>query len=195
MIQDVCESDEARERRIQCRVIAGLLVIGYCPGLWLFFSPWRRLLAEIRFAKQAVAESSLFAKSHFFPESSPPSLFMFAGFLLIFYALKLGLTRSIQDKLLAGFIYILLLFVSATVLYLKFEDWNNMHVTFAGNWFGAPFVLLPVPTVTFIWDLTDPKPLSRRQLALRTMIEILIFIPFWTFGWIMLSFAVGFVWI
>lgn len=195
MIQDVRESDEARERRILYRVGAGLLVIGYWPGLWLLFSPWRRLLAEIRFAKQAVAESSLFAKSHFFPESHTPSLLSFAGFLLIFYALKLGLTRAIQDKLLAVLIYTLLVFVSATVLYLKLEDWNNMHVTFAGNWFGAPFVLLPVPTMTFVWDVTVSKPMSHRKLFLRTAVEILIFIPVWTFGWIMFSFAAGFVWI
>ncbi len=194
MTQDVRESEQARERRIVYRVVAGLFVLGYWPGLWLFCSPWRRLLAEIHFAKQAIAESGWMAKSHFFPESREPlSMLAPVAFVAIFYGLKLGLVRLLKDKLLAVLLYVLLAFVSATILYLKFEDWDNMHVTFLGNWLGTPVILLPVPTLTFVWDVCEP--MTRRQLAIRTAVEIVVVIPVWMYCWVFLSLGAGLMWI
>lgn len=190
MIQDIREFDEARERRILYRVIVGLLVIGYWPGLWLFFSPWRRLLAEIRFAKQAVEQSGWMAKSHFFPGSQEDATLVFVA---VFYAAKLGLARFIKDKILSVLLYTLLVFISITFLYLEIEEWNNMHVTFLGNWLGCPVMFVPIPTLTFVWDLCEP--LTRRQLAIRTAVELVVALPIWTFCWVVWSLLAGLMWI
>jgi hypothetical protein len=110
-----------------------------------------------------------------------PMLFAeLAGFVALFYAIKLAITiRWIDSRALAVLWYVVLLAaVVPYVVLIASEEWKNWYAYGEAIWPGTMFRLLTVPTASFLWDIWSGPP-RVLYLAIRTGVELLVLLPLW----------------
>ena len=165
---------------------------------------WNRLLRQISLANQLTHDgiprgdadydlkTEIFGKQE---ELTTRELTFFAIFTLGFYVAKTLIARNVRPGGAAFLWYAFLVSLSLPYFYICLEDWDNPHVSLTGNWLGTPVMFLVVPTLSFALD-TVIRDIRVGVLVLRSLIEIVILIPLWTWFWVMLSFGfLGFIWL
>ena len=125
---------------------------------------------------------------------NPPLIFFGCGGLIIvvLFIAKLYLVQTFTRRK-AAFCFVTLLVVAIPLAWAISPDWNNPSVAQISNWIGTPIVLLTVPAVSLLIDLSSPK---QHPTLPTNAIELLIGVPVWFFCWLFVEFAIlGWVWI
>lgn len=188
-----------RLRTLLIAVTGVAVILGYWVALPRALPPWQRLLVEINEAQALVAKEGLLSKGEAFSGRGTASKrAMLVGLLVMaaFYWVKVAIPRTISCKVTALFAFALLVCFLLPYIYLHWEEWDNPHVVFMGNWLGMPIALLAVPTVSFLNDLLASRPRKCWWLVLRSCLELFVATPLWGLCWIYFSFfSLGFGWI
>jgi len=54
-------------------------------------------------------------------------------------------------------------------------------------WIGGTIIVFTVPTASFLHDVLAETRLSSRLYALRSLVEVVIFVPLWAFVWLLIE--------
>jgi len=117
------------------------------------------------------------------------------GIVIALYGLKALLFRSVRSAgfSLGCFFFIVALFVPVT--WLTSPDWNNQNVARIAIWVGDPIAILPVPSVSFLFDFFSHRRYTH-YWRIRVSLEIFAAFPLWVFIWVMIQVIVfNWVWI
>lgn len=166
----------------------------YWLALPYLLPPWNDLLTQIAKARINVERDGwLTGKPQaFLGRSQFTAIDALVGVmaLVMFYVAKVKVSRASEPWQVKVVIYVALISLILPYFYIRWEDWENPHVYFIGNWFGIAFAVLVVPTITFVIDVVTTRPRSLQSQIVRSAVELIIGIPAWCYFWIVLSFFV-----
>ena len=134
-----------------------------------------------------------FDKPKAFPNPPSPNGTLGLALLILLYVGKWQLINRLKSRVTTALWYTFVVNVAVVYYWLRWEDWENFHVTILGNWLGTPIIFLFIPTVTFGFDLFA-KPRELRFYVMRSAVEI-IAMPVWLYVWIFISMAFGLMWL
>ena len=176
-------------------LMAGITaIVGYWIALPRLLPQWNQLLTQIAVAQDQVARDGwLSGKPSAFrnhPVVTPIDYTIGVITLILFYLLKILVARGNKQWATKVVMYMGLVCLIIPYLYICWEDWENPHVYFIGNWLGVPVAVLVVPTASFAVDVLSPNIKSIRWLIGRSALELLVGIPVWSYFWIYFSFFI-----
>ena len=128
--------------------------------------------------------------------SGDAHLFYLGAVLLVagVYAVK-ELALRYASRQWAAVLFGLALAAAVPAAWALDPDWDNPHVLRVGIWVGTPVGLLAVPLVSFAFDLARGTWESWEGRLGRAAVELLVVVPAWFFGWLMVQvFVLGWVW-
>jgi hypothetical protein len=127
----------------------------------------------------------------------PVSLLHVIPLFAVLYLAKLRILRLRVRPWMAFGLYLIVLAALLPYLYCRATvDWNSPCVRPQANWIGGPIAVFTVPTASFLDDVLAQKRPSAWFYALRSLVELVMIVPFWTFVWAWIEILIlGWVWI
>lgn len=121
--------------------------------------------------------------------SIDPEFALFVFFFAVFYAFKNLLGRiGPRHKALSVIAYSVLCAPLYVILVLQDREGGT---TWFGHYVLTPWILLAVPTASFLFDVLRQTPTKIRILVWRSLFEVLIVIPGWMVFWFLVGLVLG----
>ena len=131
----------------------------------------------------------------------PASSLHVVPLLAVLYVVKFRILTFRVRPWVASLLYFLVVAALLPYLYCRvIGDWGNRFVKPLATWLGwhapqgklladilnstSPILTFTVPTMSFFFDTFTRKRPSARFYALRSLAEVVIFVPLWAFVWV-----------
>jgi len=122
----------------------------------------------------------------------PVSLFHALPVFAVLYVVKFRILTFRVQPWLALLLYLVVVAALLPYLYCRITDiWNDDKMAKS---VGVPIIVFTVPTVSFLYDTLEHKLPSLKSYAIRSLIEIVVFVPVWNLAWtLIMLFVIGWI--
>ena len=128
----------------------------------------------------------------------PPSMFHCLLMLIALYLIKIRIVYLRTFPIVATGLYFITVIALLPYLYFctTFVWWDNEGSSPLANWIGGPIAAFTIPTIFSIHELCTQEHPRLWIWILRSVIEIVVFIPIWIVLWFCFKLSVlGWEWI
>jgi hypothetical protein len=129
-------------------------------------------------------------------EQEIPMVFYLGAVVLVatVYVVK-ELAVRCQSRLRSAALFGSAVVIGVPAAWVLDPDWRNPNVARVSIWVGTPIGLLAVPVGSFLFDLAWGVGGSWWGRPPRIGVELLVAVPSWFFGWLVVQvFVLGWVW-
>ena len=186
-------------RALLLAVTGFAFILGFFASLPVMVPRWRDLITRIELARGVPVHDGLHRGFQFEFNDWPQPTSSTYGFAIVitfcFYMTKHLVLRYLHALDLRVFAYVCLVTLVLPHIYLNWTDWSAVNVYFLGHLIFMPVAVLAVPTISFAYDASRTEQPTAKFYLARSLIELLLVTPVWTFLWGIMILLSGLAWI
>ncbi len=121
--------------------------------------------------------------------SLPASLFHAIPLFAVLYLAKFRILRLRVRPWVGVLLYLLVVAALLPYDHCRFivDGYWWGYISPLTCWIGGTIIAFAVPTASFLYDVLARTRLSARLYALRSLVEVVIFVPLWAFVWLLIE--------
>ncbi|MFT3880906.1 MAG: hypothetical protein QM703_14740 [Gemmatales bacterium] len=116
------------------------------------------------------------------------------GLILFLYLAKAVVLRYVRESAFALVAFVYLAALCVPIAWALSPDWKNRSILPIANYVGTPIIIMTVPCLSFLIDLSRRPKDTAKEWYWRIPLEVVVFVPLWFYFWVFFEVVLGWVW-